>query len=559
MKSSRTILAAAAILALGVAAASGAVLEPPAAPHSIIAFPERDFVSATGYTDQIDKNVTVNVFRNGIIIGTAQHSVAAPDGLVEINHPGGGCWVGTTPDILPGDQVRITPASGDADQTTVANVTAQPAVDVGTGVVKVRGTATDAAGNQIPIGQLSQRLISAALVPLVGRRRLDAPGDGSLAYDAPGSTHWTATYTLPNQAVVDAAVAAETRILWLGADPLAGTELTIYEAGLTGGPAPPCTAPAATNAVTDFGRTMINLENLGTSLTVSGLAQFDATNVSVALSNGATSTAPVAVPLPGSAVGQTWSAVFSPAQVMGLGDGMVTATATYTVGLTPINGVNKSIWKDTIAPPAPTATPGAGSYTQAQSVTLTHADGDPATTIRFTNDGSEPGPASLLFSAPFLVTAPQTIQAVSIDLAGNRSTVARFAIRIGVAQFAIRIGPKRLTLRLASITNAKKELGLSLSQVRKKGLILTGEFGVDTRTVRMIIFRRAGKSHRRVMLANQFVTPTPAPGGLHRVVLKSSALSKKLSRGLFFVELTPGESTETLGTPVTISFRIGRR
>ena len=552
MKSSRTILAAAAILALGVAAASGAVLEPPAAPHSIIAFPERDFVSATGYEDQKDTNVTVNVFRDGIIIGTAQHSVAAPDGLVEINHPGGGCWVGTTPDILPGDQVRITPASGDADQTTVANVTAQPAVAGGPGVVEVHGTATDAAGNQIPIGQLSQRLINPDLVLLLpaSRRRLDAPGSGSLAYDAPGSTHWTATYTGLSPAVVDAAVAAETRILWLGADPLAGTELTIYEAGLTGGPSPPCTAPAATNAVTDFGRTMINLENLGTSLNVSGLAQLNATSVSVALSNGATSTASVAVPLPGSAVGQTWSAVFSSAQVMGLGDGMVTATATYTVGLTPINGVNKSIWKDTIAPPAPTATPGAGSYTQAQSVTLTHADGDPATTIRFTNDGSVPGRESLLFSAPFLVTAPQTIQAVSIDLAGNRSTVA---------QFAIRIGPKRLTLRLASITNAKKGLGLSLSQVRKKGLILTGEFGVDTRTVRMIIFRQAGKSHRRVMLANEFVTPTPAPGGLHRVVLKSSALSKKLSRGLFFVELTPGESTETLGTPVTIGFRIGRR
>ncbi len=542
MKSSRTILAAAAILALGVAAASGAVLEPPAAPHSIIAFPERDFVSATGYEDQKDTNVTVNVFRDGIIIGTAQHSVAA-DGLVEINHPGGGCWVGTTPDILPGDQVRITPASGDADQTTVANVTARPAVAGGPGVVEVHGTAT------VPIGQLSQRLINPDLVPLVNRRRLEAPGDGRLAYD-PDGLHWTARYTGLSPAVVDAAVAAETRILWLGADPLAGTELTIYEAGLTGGPAPPCTAPAATNAVTDFGRTMINLENLGTSLTVSGLAQLNATNVSVALSNGATSTASVAVPLPGSAVGQTWSAVFSPAQVMGLGDGMVTATATYTVGLTPINGVNKSIWKDTIAPPAPTATPGAGSYTQAQSVTLTHADGDPATTIRFTNDGSVPGRESLLFSAPFLVTASQTIQAVSIDLAGNRSTVA---------QFAIRIGPKRLTLRLASITNAKKGLGLSLSQVRKKGLILTGEFGVDTRTVRMIVFRQAGKSHRRVMLANEFVTPTPAPGGLHRVVLKSSALSKKLSRGLFFVELTPGESTETLGTPVTIGFRIGRR
>ena len=49
------------------------------------------------------------------------------------------------------------------------------------------------------------------------------------------------------------ALGGETRALWLGPDPAAGTELTIFELpdalsgvlnGVMDGPTPPCTAPA---------------------------------------------------------------------------------------------------------------------------------------------------------------------------------------------------------------------------------------------------------------------------------------------------------------------------
>ena len=84
----------------GPAAAVG-ISDPPTLPHSIIVFPVRDFVSATGYA-RTDRP-TVEVVRGGIVVGTASGLVpqddpksAGFDGLVEVNHPGGGCWEGVT-------------------------------------------------------------------------------------------------------------------------------------------------------------------------------------------------------------------------------------------------------------------------------------------------------------------------------------------------------------------------------------------------------------------------------------------------------------------------------
>src|SRR3954447_10846529 len=120
------------VLLLLPAGAMAAINEPPKAPHNIIVFPERDFISATGYaaTDV----ATVEVFRNSLLIGRATGVVPQDDpkttgfdGLVEVNHPGGGCWgdgpgsPNTTPDILPGDVARITTAPNTGDQTTTAN------------------------------------------------------------------------------------------------------------------------------------------------------------------------------------------------------------------------------------------------------------------------------------------------------------------------------------------------------------------------------------------------------------------------------------------------------
>jgi hypothetical protein len=219
-------------------------------PHQIIAFPQRDFVSASGYTNG-DK-VVVQVIHPGGKTLSSEPKIAGLDGLVEVNHPGGVCWVGETPDIRPGDTVQTLVNDTFDQATVVANVTARLPVQTGPDTIQIHGAAKAADGvTQIPIDQIEERLVANKdLFLKSGKRTLRATSTGGpngiLAYDSQGSTNWTATYTGLQPADVTRALGAESRILWLGGTPAAGTELTIYEngAGIAGGPAAPCTTPA---------------------------------------------------------------------------------------------------------------------------------------------------------------------------------------------------------------------------------------------------------------------------------------------------------------------------
>jgi hypothetical protein len=235
--------------------------DPPVAPHSLIAFPARDFISATGYTP--GATYAFSLIRAGRTFLSAPFQADAT-GLIEVNHPGGTCWTVNTPDMRAGDVIRITDANGVADQTTVQNVTADRPIATGPSTVVVHGTAKDALGAPIPVAQLESRLIvgTATSFDVNGRRLLrasSAGGDGTLTYDGPGSTKWTATYTGLSANDVFRAVGgtspsgsvfpgAESRAHWLGRDPLALTEATIFEngPGVVGGPSAPCTAVAET-------------------------------------------------------------------------------------------------------------------------------------------------------------------------------------------------------------------------------------------------------------------------------------------------------------------------
>ena len=234
--------------------------DPPVAPHSLIAFPARDFISATGYTP--GQSYTFSLIRGATTFFSAPFS-ADPTGLIEVNHPGGTCWIANTPNIKPGDVIRITDdATGVAEQTTVANITAERPIAAAPGTIVVHGTATNAAGTQIPVEQVESRIIvgTATSFDVNGRRLLRASvagGDGTLSYDSPTSTNWTAIYTgltakdvfraVGGTAVDGSAfVGAESRGHWLGRNPLALAEATIFENGplVVGGPSAPCTAPA---------------------------------------------------------------------------------------------------------------------------------------------------------------------------------------------------------------------------------------------------------------------------------------------------------------------------
>lgn len=309
--------------------------DPPLAPHSLIAFPQRDFVSNSGFALS-EGPVTVRILRYDpvklawVTVSTSTPITPQADpkalpgdpfaGFVEVNHPGGGCWTGVTPDIRPGDILRTTTAQNISDQTTLPSITAYRPImktaattGLADGVIEVHGTAfvRDAAGTVVPLtpAAFENRLIANRdLFDLNGRRVLRAGGagsDGTLVFDAPGSINWTATYTGIDADDMARAlggtsastgtvfVGSESRAVWLGRSPLALTELTIYEngVGVVGGPAAGvCTTPqeltglsslsagsltfADTTSGASSAAQTVTLSNVGGApLTVSGIAR----------------------------------------------------------------------------------------------------------------------------------------------------------------------------------------------------------------------------------------------------------------------------------------------
>jgi hypothetical protein len=249
---------------LPIQASAQVLNNPPQAPITLIAFPQRDFIHADGYAD--DDQVIVRLIHDpalypGATGGTTDpaNPIAAQAGIVEVNHPGGACWLGQTPDIRPGDRVQVQVVSGTnagrTDETTVANVTVQrPVKASGAGNVAVHGTAQDSTGAPLPVGEVEQRLLAPGnLFVLNNRRTLRATAaagaEGTLAYDPigpdnPNGINWTATYNL-NSTDETLALGSESRALWLGRAIAPALETTAYEIGaLTfAGPQAPCSAP----------------------------------------------------------------------------------------------------------------------------------------------------------------------------------------------------------------------------------------------------------------------------------------------------------------------------
>src|SRR3954469_24735692 len=171
-----------AVTVTGVAllAAAGSLLHaqavpvnnPPVAPRSILVFPQRDFVSASGYA--IGDLVTVEVFHPGSTTVASRATNVVPqddpatpdfDGIVEVNHPGGACWETVTPDIRPGDRVRTTRRDAfgailGVDETTVANVVARRPGQNGFDTIEIHGTAQNADDTPVGPTQLEQRLVA---------------------------------------------------------------------------------------------------------------------------------------------------------------------------------------------------------------------------------------------------------------------------------------------------------------------------------------------------------------------------------------------------------------
>jgi hypothetical protein len=352
--------------------AAGALASPAVAavadPHVLAAIPDASALELSGYPP--NAKLTIEALRGPVVIGTATGTTSAGDGTAK--NPGGDlavnpdvCWQGSSPQLLPGDTIRVTGAG--TDTMTIANVEATSFEQDLSGDILVHGFATGAGGAPLDAATFSASVqarltTTGALFDFNGRNTLRAGAtktDGTIAYDAPtlnepAPTTWTARFHLTTQADVDRALANKNveGVLLVGL-----SELTIGRTPV-GAPGAGC-PPVQKNSVTSFGgRTAVNVANAATPMGISGAAQPDVTNVAVTLTDHNGKSVAYAGVAPS---GGTWTTAGM--GVGGLADGTLTATPTMTsTSIGTFTGATSTILKDTVAPPAPVSSVPAGTY-----------------------------------------------------------------------------------------------------------------------------------------------------------------------------------------------------
>jgi len=315
----------------------------------------------------------------------------------------------------------------------------------------------------------------------------------------------------------------------------------------------------------------INAQNAGDDLVLSGVA-VGATDVMVTLDDGDRTTPAITVPATLSAPdgGQAFTATISGADLQGLSDGTLTASATYTVGGTDISGRDLTLLKDTVAPPAPTATPGTGTYASAQSVAIEDADATAA--LHWTAGPTAPTADSATYRNPILVTATQTIRALAVDRAGNESPVSAFALTIvppvaaatpAAPAVAATASPAaavagvtaQSVLRVRSLALPAR---IRAARLRSGGLRLSVRVPADAVVVRVTLYRasRAGKPTGRPV-ATVFRL-APGSDAVMRLTLRDRALLRTLRPGRYVAVVAAGRSRTALGVASAKPFTVTR-
>jgi hypothetical protein len=220
----------------------------------VTVFPERDFVSIAGFPAGTDLQVVVRRGNSSApVVGTAR-GIVGSGGLFEVNHPGGACWTGQTPNIVPGDWIDVFRvvdmgfSAGQTQRVIDAKIT-RPAFVTAAGQVQVDGSAADAAGLPLPLGAIEQRIINPDFKDTrISRRDIRADTDGGRVENIPGATgrllrtgngaEWRAVYTGLNATEQRVAVAGQSRAMaWLSTNANGDRfGMTIFEFGELGGP-----------------------------------------------------------------------------------------------------------------------------------------------------------------------------------------------------------------------------------------------------------------------------------------------------------------------------------
>jgi len=133
--------------------------------------------------------------------------------------------------------------------------------------------------------------------------------------------------------------------------------------------------------------------------------------------------------------------------VTGLGTVVVAANQAGNANYTAATQVTHSVVVNVIGTVAtPTFTPAAGTYTSAQSVTISSAT--TGAVIYYTTNGTTPSTSSTVYSGAISVGATETIQAIAVASNYTNSPVASaaYTINIPVPSFAIAANPTSLTV-----------------------------------------------------------------------------------------------------------------
>jgi Bacterial Ig-like domain/Chitobiase/beta-hexosaminidase C-terminal domain len=404
----------------------------------LTAFHNRDFVTVDGLAPGTD--VTVDVVRGGVTIGTTGPAKIPAGGTLEVNHGPAGtpvpgdCWLNVTPDIRPHDVIRVTTANA-VDTMAVAGVDVSgQAFLLDNGDVAVEGDGAAADGSR-----LAPSSFEVGFRNQTPRFRRDPLTGAGAVYQGTTGTTWRAIYHPDGvrQNGDDAAFTVDQQrdlalngAGWRATSPAggAGSELTISENDAVNGPGAGCPSAADPNAITAGYTEPVNLTS--GDITIGGTAKEGTAAVSVTVKDGAgTALAAKDATLSANATGaKTWSVAVTRAELGTLGDGSLTVTAAFTDGAgATVNGTPRTILKDTVAPAIPDSTPAAGTYRTAQAVSLGLPAGEsPLSQIRYTVNGFAPTPTSTRYTGQISVTASQNIRAIVVDPAGNVSPIADF-------------------------------------------------------------------------------------------------------------------------------------
>lgn len=428
------------VAALGAAIAPAALAAPPDFPSNILVFPDRDFVTVEGFQDHVGETGTVEVTRNGQVVGSARGVVEAGDVAFEINHPGGYCWgagtgLAVTPDIKAGDVVSIAFGGAKVADTVVGDA----AVDARPTLSGTTMTVTGHIGPGVNPTFLEQRIVNPDLTSTEIARRDIRAVPGPLTRAARGGyssglavsgTTVTATYVFDNATTAQLAATGggERMLSWQVQDPAGNRQgLTLAEFGEPGGPGMGgCPAGPGQQGAPRPGTAAVVRAADGTGAQVTWTPATPVPGAAAVTGYQVEAVGP-ATDGTSSIVGKRVPATAGNTTLTGL-----TATTAYTVEVRALTGTALS---EPMTAPLPVSGSGGGTVPPPNAtfdkptatstpggITLT---GAPAgAEIYYTTDGTDPRVADLpsatarLYTGPIVLTGTTTLQWVAFDATG---------------------------------------------------------------------------------------------------------------------------------------------